>query len=244
MISRRHLPVRAGSSSSAQNWLVTYAALFTSLLALLVLNSVLEMYRGVTPKIFSQRVNVRVHQDVLRLQAEGAMDWLTVENTVSKGSKFLIPAKVQGTSLFRPGRADINPLFEPYLIELAGLFKDLSLRSLSEKYRPVLEQLARQKDGMNINLRVEGHSDRMPIFSRRYRDNWELSTARAYSVLQFLQQQTGLPEEYFSLAGYGSFHPLKDVRRLAENRRAEVYLDIQMLKGMTGNVRGVAGSAL
>jgi chemotaxis protein MotB len=59
-----------------------------------------------------------------------------------------------------------------------------------------------------MELRVEGHSDDQPIHNALYRSNWELSTARAMSVLNLLVDQAGFPPDRISAAGYGPFRPI------------------------------------
>ncbi len=76
-------------------------------------------------------------------------------------------------------------------------------------------------------LRVDGHTDNIPIsVNRRYRDNWELSSARATSVVKFLIEN-GVPANRLVAAGFGEFQPLDaadtdDAR--VKNRRIELKL--------------------
>ena len=74
-------------------------------------------------------------------------------------------------------------------------------------------------------VRVEGHTDDRPIFTQRYRSNWELSTARATSVVAFLVEDVGIPSERLTIAGYGEFRPVapndSDPNR-ARNRRVDI----------------------
>ena len=76
-------------------------------------------------------------------------------------------------------------------------------------------------------LRVDGHTDDIPLSGRgRYADNWELSTARAASVVRFLTEQ-GVPAERLVAAGFGEFQPLVDAQTAearARNRRIELKL--------------------
>lgn len=58
------------------------------------------------------------------------------------------------------------------------------------------------------NLRVEGHTDNVPIHTARYATNWELSTARATELIQLLITKYGIPPSHLSAAGYGEFHPV------------------------------------
>jgi chemotaxis protein MotB len=74
-------------------------------------------------------------------------------------------------------------------------------------------------------VRVEGHTDDVPIHTQRYASNWELSTARATSVVAYFVQQVGLAPDRLSAAGYAEHHPQvpndSDAAR-ARNRRVDV----------------------
>ena len=75
-------------------------------------------------------------------------------------------------------------------------------------------------------LRVDGHTDRVPISNAPFASNWELSTARAVSVVRFLAEE-GIPQQRLSAAGFGEFRPLDsgstpDAYR--KNRRIEIKL--------------------
>ncbi len=59
-----------------------------------------------------------------------------------------------------------------------------------------------------FEIRVEGNSDDQPIHSALYQSNWELSIARAMSVLRLLVEDAGFPENRISAAGYGPFRPV------------------------------------
>jgi chemotaxis protein MotB len=56
-------------------------------------------------------------------------------------------------------------------------------------------------------VRVEGHTDDLPIRTQRFPSNWELSTARAVSVLRYFQEVCRIPPEKLSAAGFSQFHP-------------------------------------
>jgi chemotaxis protein MotB len=99
---------------------------------------------------------------------------------------------------------------------------------LSPGARAVLTELARTLTGdPSLKLRVEGHTDDVPIQTGKYASNWELSTARATSVVTFLVQQAGVAPERLSAAGYGEFHPrvpnvTQDDR--SRNRRVDIVI--------------------
>ena len=76
-------------------------------------------------------------------------------------------------------------------------------------------------------LRVDGHTDRVPIKTKRFPSNWELSSARAISVVKFLMTQ-GIPANRFAAAGFREFQHLEardDEIAYRRNRRIELKLD-------------------
>jgi chemotaxis protein MotB len=80
---------------------------------------------------------------------------------------------------------------------------------------------------INWVLRVDGHTDRVPISTPQFPSNWELSTARAISVVKFLISQ-GIPPNRFAATGFGEFQPLDthdDEIAYRRNRRIELKLD-------------------
>jgi chemotaxis protein MotB len=91
-----------------------------------------------------------------------------------------------------------------------------------------LKEIARDiPTDINWVLRVDGHTDRVPISTSRFPSNWELSTARAISVVKFLISQ-GIPPSRFAATGFGEFQPLDerdDEIAYRRNRRIEMKLD-------------------
>lgn len=76
-------------------------------------------------------------------------------------------------------------------------------------------------------IRVEGHTDNRPIATTDYPSNWELSTARAVSVVKYLIHATGIAPRYLAAAGYGDSRPRAPndtERNMSKNRRVEIIL--------------------
>lgn len=76
-------------------------------------------------------------------------------------------------------------------------------------------------------IRIEGHTDNVPIKTSKYDSNWELSTARASAVVAYLVKNVGIDATRLSAAGYGEFHPrgpnaTADGR--ARNRRVDLVI--------------------
>lgn len=84
-----------------------------------------------------------------------------------------------------------------------------------------------RKNAPGHDIRVEGHTDNAPISAAKFASNWELSGARAVSVLRFLIDRCGVAPERISFAGYGEFAPVApniDAKSKARNRRIEIVL--------------------
>ncbi|MBF0532313.1 MAG: flagellar motor protein MotB [Candidatus Omnitrophica bacterium] len=79
----------------------------------------------------------------------------------------------------------------------------------------------------NLNIGIEGHTDNVPIKYSGWKSNWELSTARALSVLHYLEDSYQVDPKRLAAIGYGEYHPVasndtKDGRQ--KNRRVEIVI--------------------
>lgn len=116
----------------------------------------------------------------------------------------LMIVKLPSGILFASGKADLSNEGEVALTEVAGVLAELKDR----KYL------------------VTGHTDNVPLARGRFKDNWELSTARALVVSRWLMAQ-GVAPTQIAAAGYGEFDPVKDnatEEGKQENRRIEIVL--------------------
>lgn len=98
--------------------------------------------------------------------------------------------------------------------------------SLAPEAGAVLEPLARLLAAEPNPVLVEGHTDSVPIAGGRYRSNWELSAARAFSVIEFLLAR-GMDASRFHARGYGEHRPAAGndtPEGRARNRRIEISL--------------------
>jgi len=123
------------------------------------------------------------------------------------GDRFIFQSEV----LFATGSSDLN---EEGTRQIAQLAKTLS--EISKKI----------PDDIDWVLQVEGHTDKAPISTARFPSNWELSTARATSVVRVLARE-GIPQQRLAAAGFGEFRPLDPAdtpEAFARNRRIELKL--------------------
>lgn len=82
------------------------------------------------------------------------------------------------------------------------------------------------------NISIEGHTDNVPIRSRRFRDNWQLSTERALSVLGYILKNKKLNRSRFGAAGYGPYRPIVN-NDTDENRALNRRVDIVVIPRVT-----------
>ena len=124
-----------------------------------------------------------------------------------EGDRFVFQAEL----LFASGSADLGKDGIHHLTQLAT-----ELKAMAEKI----------PDEIDWILRIDGHTDRVPVTKARFPSNWELSTARAVSVVRFLSTQ-GIPETHMAAAGFSKFHPLDPAdtpSAYRKNRRIEIKL--------------------
>ena len=79
----------------------------------------------------------------------------------------------------------------------------------------------------DITVMIEGHTDNVPIKTNVFKDNWDLSTARATSIVRILTKDNGFDSSRITAAGRGEFHPVQSnetTEGRAANRRTEVIL--------------------
>jgi len=100
---------------------------------------------------------------------------------------------------------------------------------LKEQGKEILKDVSDViKTNPDLKVRVEGHTDDVPIHSNRYASNWELSSARSLSVVQLLSAQTGIQPQNMSAVGYGEYRPVvpnTSPENRAKNRRIQIFVD-------------------
>ncbi len=94
--------------------------------------------------------------------------------------------------------------------------------------KEALKSLAQVLNSTNdITVLIEGHTDNVPIKTNQFKDNWDLSTARATSIVRILTSENGFDPTRITATGKGQFHPVNSNEKIegrASNRRTEVIL--------------------
>jgi chemotaxis protein MotB len=127
-----------------------------------------------------------------------------------QGDRFVLQAGL----LFESGSSNLGAQGRRHLTTLASTLLQISRKIPNE---------------INWILRIDGHTDRVPINNEEFASNWELSAARAVSVVRFLSQR-GIPEKRMAAAGFSKYHPIDTTDTPAayrKNRRIEIKLTSQ-----------------
>jgi chemotaxis protein MotB len=111
------------------------------------------------------------------------------------------------------------------------IFFDSGSAELKPGGKEVLSKVGHIVKGLTDKvIRVEGHTDNVPIsksLRSTYPTNWELSAARATTVVRFLQEQAGVPPKMLVAAGFGEYQPIapnNTPENKQKNRRIEIVL--------------------
>ena len=147
----------------------------------------------------SEQGRIEKYQELLEKLAEQNLEHKIQVNLTATGVRVIIADSV----MFRSGEA-----------------------TLIEPSRTILKLVAGLVDDDVQSIVVEGHTDDRPISTSRFPSNWELSAARASSVVRFLleQEEPLLPDRYVAV-GYGEYHPV-DTNTTPEGRAANRRVEI------------------
>lgn len=110
------------------------------------------------------------------------------------------------TILFDPGKADLKKKSENVLNMVTKIVKDLP-----------------------NDVLIEGNTDDVPMFNEEFQSNWELSTARAVSVVKYFVSEKKLDPTRFAVKGYGEYKPLVE-NNSTKNRTINRRVDILIVK--------------
>jgi chemotaxis protein MotB len=222
---------------NAERWLITYADLITLLLAFFIL-----MYT-------MSKADSKKYQEVaahLKAIFSGSNAVLATGNVAGR-----TPIELS----FKGGAENVSALREQLEKELremgdqsTGKLEKISLVSderglvvrameqaffetgkadLTVRARTALDSLAPVLKKMPNEVRVEGHTDDVPINTSEFNSNWELSVRRATEVVRYLVERRGFPPERISASGFAEYRPIvandsNDNRAL--NRRIEIVM--------------------
>ena len=129
------------------------------------------------------------------------------EDIIISGDRFIFPSEI----FFESGSDYIQETGRQKLFNIA-----LSLKEISEKIPNKIDWI----------LRIDGHTDKVPINNEKFKSNWHLSSSRAINIVKFFIEQ-GIPPNRLVAAGFGEYSPLaldQSEKAYEKNRRIEIKL--------------------
>ncbi len=213
------------SKDYLNRWVVSYADFVTMLLALFMVmwalsgthhdkidstnKSVQKVFNASNAKAektqtnnFKEATEERSEQDII-IEKLSKNQTLTKNTTVLKGDKGAI-IRINDKMLFSAGSAIIKP-----------------------DVLSTLDNIADELKTLNNNILIEGHTDSTPITTQQFPSNWELSTARATNIINYLVSKKGLNPQKMSAVGYGEYMPIApntSYEGKSQNRRVDIII--------------------
>lgn len=235
---------RRKSNISRDRWMVSYADFITLLFALFVVMYAFakadqKKQMQVSAAIDTAFSSLGTFADAQSKPAGGAAGQATAPMSIIMDENVLSPARVKDdlehvrrdleqklSSQIAMHSVAIQMGRDGLVISLreAGFFSSGSATPKPESL-PALRQIAASLSHTPYDLRIEGHTDNIPIHTAEFDSNWELSSARATRIARFFINLKDISPERISAAGYAEFHPMAgndtaDGR--AENRRVDL----------------------
>jgi chemotaxis protein MotB len=234
---------------SQERWLVSYADFITLLFAFFVVLFATAEADKHKQAQFSQSIDEAfralgifpgpARQHAATSPPSKAAEELALPMNIVMGADVLTPARVKSDleSIGRDLQQTLSKEVAKHTVSIqmgrdglvvslreAGFFASGSATPKPEALR-TLQTIATVLSRTQYDLRVEGHTDNIPIHNAQFDSNWELSTARATTIARLLLGMNAIRADRLSAAGYAEYHPLApndspDAR--AKNRRVDL----------------------
>jgi chemotaxis protein MotB len=174
------------------------------------------------------KVSIAVQQPRPPIAQQGQLTQ-AINQTAAKGATVETDSidAAMGEFAAQPG---INVSYSPDGVHIAfenGLFFNFGKADINSSGFAFLDKMTVLIRKTPYAVRVEGHTDNVPIHTPRYPSNWELSTARAVSVVKYFVDVGKINPQRLSAVGYGASRPLAPndaAAGRAKNRRVEIVL--------------------
>lgn len=234
-MSRRR-KIRHEETQNHERWLVSYADFITLLFAFFVVmysissvnNSKYESLSQALDEVFHQQKKLQSEKPIQVGQPLTVMQPIILNNPTTeeelKRQQLSEEILQERRQLFRVSN-DLEAVLEPYIddnlvaVKRHDFWVELEMNSellfssgeaeLSRKALPVIRKVAEVIKPLPNVINIEGHTDDVPIDTVEFPSNWDLSSARATSVVRELINSRISPGR-LSAVGYGEFHPIAD----------------------------------
>lgn len=251
--SRRHEP------ESHERWLISYADFITLLFALFVVLYAMSKVDEGKYKVLSNSLNYAFGS--VSLGKQGAVDpaktlpqneqELLLKSLVDKRNARIAEQQRKQNEVMQEMVKNLNqvmaPLVKNALVNVTqtprGVVVDINASALFEQGEAVLQRnaartlsaVAKVLEAGTQAIEVEGHTDDIPIFTPQYPSNWELSAARASSVVRLFIEQ-GVAAERLRAVGLASYHPISS-NETAEGRVRNRRVTVTILAPVIDKIR-------
>jgi chemotaxis protein MotB len=219
-------------NENAERWLLTYADLITLLLAFFIM-----MY--VFSKKDAQKYDeVASHLKTIfsggtGLAGKGSVTATSPIDMPSKGAssgeiKRQLESELMDSNRNKSGGENISVLSDERGVVIRVLdkaFFDEGKAELKDGAKGALDKIVPIIKGVDNHVRIEGHTDNVPINTNEFKSNWELSVRRATEVVRYFVEKRGLPPERISATGYAEYRPIvqnNSPKNKSLNRRIEI----------------------
>jgi chemotaxis protein MotB len=238
-----------------ERWLVSYADFITLMFAFFVV----MFASSQTDKARAQRVSDSVKDALNKGGVTSAVHEIlggTVDEKGKGNAQMKGPGGSQKVSAQPAVLAELLPSMQYLNKELQAEINDgkiemhleprglvLSLRqaaffpsgedTIDPKTYPIVEKIAQTIRALPNSVRLEGHTDSVPIHTARFHSNWELSAARSIGMMELLSERFEIPRQRMAIAGYADTAPVDSndtPEGRAHNRRVDVVILNQQVK--------------
>ncbi len=224
--------MRRTASLARSSWVLSYGDMVTLLITFFIM--MISVSAGQIDKIHAW-VNARL--DDAAVEVQQVMDAAQIEEiSVSRNSKG-VQITLKDPRLFEVASAQPRQSHLYQLDRVAAAIQNLNIFQLENtEHAPFIKELKTSRLQWLVEIKIEGHTDNMPLTRNAlYRDNWELSAARAQSIMKQLQERTQIDASKFAIAGFGEFQPIGDNTTQSGrelNRRVEIYIGASLVKAL------------
>ncbi len=217
-------------SKGAPLWMTTYADMVTLLLAFFVLlfgfstidvqkfQAIMSAFRGSIGVLDGGQT---VTTDYTLQTRSSVLEIEQLRELEAKLQEFLQTEGIEGSVQLQLEERGLTIRFADQI------FFDLGRATLKQEGFQILQRLSPILRELPNPMRIEGHTDNLPINTPQFPSNWELSTHRATNVIRYLVEREGFDPHKLSAAGYGEFRPvfpnISESNR-AQNRRVDIVI--------------------
>lgn len=224
-----------GGHANHERWLLTYADLITLLMAFFVILYALAVsdYKRISELQNALRNAFHITSGAGQTALNGSPSVLVggatpVDFALIEMQKQIDKASKEERGAEGEAAVSTKMTERGLVVSLASsAFFDAGGAYLKPDAVRLMNKVAANLKRSNRNILVEGHTDDTPIHTRQYPSNWELSTARATSVVRYFIELHRIPPNRLSASGYGEYKPLvanSSPDNRAKNRRVDIVI--------------------